>query len=89
MLTVVFFYATFRCMYIRRTTIKSRKDGGQYYTYRLVESKRTEKGVRQYTLLNLGVGFTLPYQENSGQISPNGLKQSLLANGPYFRLTRI
>ena len=47
-------------MYIRRTTIKSRKDGGQYYTYRLVESKRTEKGVRQYTLLNLGVDFTLP-----------------------------
>jgi transposase len=50
-------------MYIRRTTIKSRKDGGQYYTYRLVESKRTEKGVRQYTLLNLGVGFTLPREQ--------------------------
>lgn len=47
-------------MYIRRTTIKSRKDGGQYYTYRLVESKRTEKGVRQHTLLNLGVDFSLP-----------------------------
>ena len=38
-------------MYIRRTSIKSRKDGSQYYTYRLVESKRTEKGVRQYTIL--------------------------------------
>ena len=47
-------------MYIRRTTIKGRKDGGQYYTYRLVESKRTDKGVKQYTLLNLGVGFSLP-----------------------------
>jgi transposase len=47
-------------MYIRRTTIKGRKDGGQYYTYRLVESKRTEKGVRQNTLLNLGVEFSLP-----------------------------
>ncbi len=47
-------------MYIRRTSIKSRKDGSQYYTYRLVESKRTEKGVRQYTLLNLGVDFSLP-----------------------------
>lgn len=47
-------------MYIRRTSIKSRKDGGQYYTYRLVESKRTEKGVRQQTLLNLGVDFSLP-----------------------------
>jgi transposase len=47
-------------MYIRRTTIKSRKDGGQYYTYRLVESERTAKGVRQRTLLNLGVDFSLP-----------------------------
>jgi hypothetical protein len=50
-------------MYIRRTTIKGRKDGGQYYTYRLVESKRTEKGVRQYTLLNLGVEFSLPREQ--------------------------
>lgn len=47
-------------MYIRRTTIKSRKDGGHYYSYRLVESRRTEKGVRQHTLLNLGVDFSLP-----------------------------
>lgn len=50
-------------MYIRRTSIKSRKDGSQYYTYRLVESKRTEKGVRQHTLLNLGVGFALPREQ--------------------------
>ena len=46
-------------MYIRRTSIKSRKDGSQYYTYRFVETKRTENGVRKYTLLNLGVDFTL------------------------------
>jgi transposase len=59
-LTGPFFYAKFRYMYIRTTTIKGRKDGGHYYTYRLVESKRTEKGVRQYTLLNLGVDFSLP-----------------------------
>lgn len=57
------FYANVLCMYIRRTTIKSRKDGGQYYTYRLVESKRTEKGVRQSTLLNLGVNFSLPREQ--------------------------
>lgn len=36
---------------------------GQYYTYRLVESKRTEKGVRQQTLLNLGVDFSLPREQ--------------------------
>ncbi len=46
-------------MYIRRTTIKSIKDNRQYYTYRLVQSERTAKGVRQHTLLNLGTGFCL------------------------------
>ena len=50
-------------MYIRRATIKSRKDGSQYYSYRLVESRRTEKGVKQYTLLNLGVDFSLPREQ--------------------------
>ncbi len=50
-------------MYIRRTTTKSTKDGRQYYSYRIVESKRTEKGVRQYTLLNLGADFSLPREK--------------------------
>ena len=50
-------------MYIRRTTIKSRKDGSQYYTYRLVESERTQKGVRQRTIINLGTGFSLPREQ--------------------------
>jgi len=47
-------------MYIRKTQCQKRKAGGHYYTYRLVESRRTEKGVRQHTLLNLGVDFSLP-----------------------------
>ena len=47
-------------MYIRRTTIKSRKDGKQYYTYRLVQSERTATGVSQHTLINLGTNFSLP-----------------------------
>ena len=47
-------------MYIRRTSIKSRKDGRQYYTYRLVQSERTANGVRQHTLSNLGTDFSLP-----------------------------
>lgn len=50
-------------MYIRRTTIKSRKDGGQYYTYRLVRSERIGKKVRQRTLLNLGTAFSLPREQ--------------------------
>jgi transposase len=56
-------YAKLPAMYIRRTSIKSRKDGSQYYSYRLVESKRTEKGVRQHTLLNLGADFALPREQ--------------------------
>ena len=47
-------------MYIRRTTIKSREDGKQYFAYRFVESKRIGKKVRQYTLLNIGANFSLP-----------------------------
>lgn len=47
-------------MYIRRTTIKSRKDGKQYFTYRLVESHRIGKKVRQQTILNIGTTFSLP-----------------------------
>ena len=47
-------------MYIRRTSIKSRKTGESYYTYRLVESIRTQKGVRQQIVLNLGADFSYP-----------------------------
>ncbi|MCI5120748.1 MAG: hypothetical protein D3908_06070, partial [Candidatus Electrothrix sp. AUS4] len=50
-------------MYIRKTSIKSKKGGGKYFTCRLVESRRTEKGVRQYTLLNLGMNFSLPKEQ--------------------------
>jgi len=47
-------------MFIRRTAIKSRRTGDSYFTHRLVESIRTVKGVRQRTLLNLGVDFHFP-----------------------------
>jgi hypothetical protein len=47
-------------MYIRRTTIKRRASGEPYYSHRLVESVRTERGVRQRTLLNLGRHFDVP-----------------------------
>lgn len=62
-LTGRLFCATLRPMYIRRTTVKSRKDGRQYYSYRLVETHRTEQSVRQRTLLNLGADFSLPREE--------------------------
>ena len=50
-------------MYIRRTTIKSRRSGEPYYTYRLVESIRTAEGVRQRTVLNLGRHFEVPRKQ--------------------------
>jgi len=50
-------------MVIRKTPIKKRGDCSQYYSYRLVESKRTEKGAQQHTLLNLGADFSLPREE--------------------------
>lgn len=50
-------------MYVRRTKTSSRKTGEEYSTYRLVESVREGKTVRQRTMLNLGADFDLP-QEN-------------------------
>ena len=50
-------------MYIRRTSIKSRSSGEPYYSYRLVESVRTEHGVRQRTLANLGRHFEVPREQ--------------------------
>jgi len=50
-------------MYIRRTTIKSRKSGEPYVTYRLCESKRVGGKVKQRTLLNLGRHFKLPREQ--------------------------
>ena len=50
-------------MYIRRTSIKSRRTGEPYYTYRLVESFRVSSRVRQRTLLNLGRHFVVPREQ--------------------------
>ena len=46
-------------MYIRRTKTKNLDDGGAYYTYRIVESVRVGKQVKQRTLLNLGKDFAI------------------------------
>lgn len=50
-------------MFIRKTPIKSKTNGTSYFTYRLVESRRTEQGVRQTTLLNLGSHFAVPKEQ--------------------------
>jgi transposase len=46
-------------MFIRKSPIKSKKTGGSYYSYRLVESVRVEGKVKQKTLLNLGKHFDI------------------------------
>ena len=46
-------------MYIRKTKTKNLDDGGAYYTYRIVESVRVGKQVKQRTLLNLGKDFAI------------------------------
>jgi len=47
-------------MFIRKIPHRNRKNHKEYYTYKLVESIRTERGPRQRDILNLGVGFDLP-----------------------------
>ena len=46
-------------MYIRRTKTKTLDHGGDCFTYRIVESVRVEKQVKQRTLLNLGKDFAI------------------------------
>ncbi len=47
-------------MFIRCPQTRSSKSGQSYTTYRLVQSVRTEQGIKQLTLLNLGSHFDLP-----------------------------
>jgi transposase len=50
-------------MFIRKVPHKNKKNRKQYYTYKLVESVRTQRGPRQRDILNLGVDFKLPKEQ--------------------------
>ncbi len=50
-------------MFIRKVPHKNRKNRKEYYTYKLVDSIRTERGPRQRDILNMGVDFDLPKEE--------------------------
>jgi transposase len=50
-------------MFIRKVPHRNRKSRKIYYTYKLVESVRTERGPRQRDILNLGVDFDLPKEQ--------------------------
>jgi transposase len=47
-------------MFIRKVPQKNQRTRKSYYTYKLVESIRTERGPRQRDIMNLGVDFDLP-----------------------------
>jgi transposase len=74
-------------MYIRRTTAKSRQSGGTYFTHRLVESVRTAQGVRQRTLLNLGVDF--PYDQKDWPTLAHRIEQIVRGQGCLFPLDAV
>ncbi len=73
-------------MFIRRTTIKSRKTGKPYYTYRLVESVRTGKSVRQHTLRNLGTHF--PYPRDKWPEMAGRIEDIIRGQKTLFKLTK-
>jgi transposase len=50
-------------MFIRKVPHKNTKTRKEYYTYKLVDSIRTERGPRQRTVLNLCVDFSLPKEQ--------------------------
>lgn len=50
-------------MFIRRVTHTNKKNNTQYYTHKLVESTRTQRGPRQRAILNLGTDFELPQEQ--------------------------
>jgi len=50
-------------MFIRKVPHKDKKNRRLYYTYKLVESVRTQRGPRQRDVLNLGADFHLPKEQ--------------------------
>ena len=50
-------------MFIRKVDHKNKKNRKEYYTHKLVDSIRTERGPRQRVILNLGVDFDLPKEQ--------------------------
>ena len=50
-------------MFIRKVPHKNKKNRKEYYTYKLVESIRTQRGPRQRDVLNLGANFDLPKEQ--------------------------
>ncbi len=69
-------------MYIRNLAHTDNKNRQQYYTFKLVESLRTERGPRQRTLLNLGHAFSQP-EENWKDLA-NRIEEIITGQTPLF-----
>jgi len=53
------FHGSLLAVFIRKTKIKTGPQGEPYFTFRIVETQRTNTGVKQRTLLNLGKHFDI------------------------------
>ena len=69
-------------MFIRKVPHKDKKNRKEYFTYKLVESVRTERGPRQRDVLNLGVNFNLPREQWKGLA--NCIEGTLTGQRPLF-----
>ena len=69
-------------MFIRKVPHKNKKNRREYFTYKLVESVRTERGPRQRDVLNLGVRFDLP-REHWKELA-NCIEGTLTGQRPLF-----
>jgi hypothetical protein len=69
-------------MFIRKVPHKDKKNRKEYFTYKLVESVRTERGPRQRDVLNLGVNFDLP-KERWKDLA-NCIEATLTGQRPLF-----
>ena len=69
-------------MFIRKVPHKNKKNRRGYFTYKLVESVRTERGPRQRDVLNLGVRFDLP-REHWKELA-NCIEVTLTGQRPLF-----
>ena len=73
-------------MFIRKVPHKNKKTRKSYYTYKLVESVRTERGPRQQDILNLGVDFDLP--KDQWKELANCIEGIITGQKPLFDYTR-
>lgn len=67
-------------MYIRKVTHK--RNGASYFSYRLVEAVRTERGVRQRLLLNLGNSVDVP--EEKWKLLTDRIEEIITQQKPLF-----